>query len=65
MKDLTQLFRESHIITGTLAVILTVIAGIIWVRGGNIPPELNYLLVAIYGYFFGARLYELTRSSKA
>ncbi|MEM0010449.1 MAG: hypothetical protein QXT84_02005 [Candidatus Bathyarchaeia archaeon] len=64
MKDLVQLFRESHIITGTLALILTVVAGIIWVKGGNIPQELNYLLVAIYGYFFGARLYEMTRSNR-
>jgi len=64
MRDFVTLFRESHVITGTLAVILTIIAGVIWIRGGNIPNELNYLLVAIYGYFFGARLYEITRSSK-
>lgn len=64
MNEFWQVFKESHVITGLLAVILTITASIIWVRGGEISEILKYLLFVTYGYFFGARLYEGIKGEK-
>lgn len=52
-------FKESYIISGLMALVLTGTACYLWIAGNNVPQELYSLLFAVVGFYFGGKVQAL------
>lgn len=55
MDKFWELFAQSMIIQGVLALMFAVVVCIMYVNGQTVPAELVSLVSLILGYFFGAK----------
>lgn len=56
MDKLYQLLERSVLISGILALMLTLTACYMWASGYSVPQELYIMLGTIVGFFFGGKV---------
>ena len=64
MSKFWELFGKNVIITSSIALILLITACYLWATGQVLPDGLNYCLVLVLGYFFGAKTESILNARK-